>query len=240
MQPGRSGVDRARGAIRAPWPLSHSIVYNLTVIGSTPDSGVPLSAIDFAPVSPNARTRGCQMRNGFAGELRNSIVVNTGTALGFDIGAGGAPGYTTQNNVAADYDGDALGDLVRLYCTDGRRRRGARCGRDQRVQQRQRARRRRRSDNNVVNSAGFPALIEEDQTFNPTGNAAGKLDATLLGANGLLNPRPRRGLTGVGGCAGPSEPGTDGNAVYRGAFIRTAPTLWTTGLDGAEPRRPDG
>jgi len=33
----------------------------------------------------------------------------------------------------------------------------------------------------------------------------------------------------VGGCAGPTEPGTDGNAVYRGAFIRTAPTIWTTG-----------
>ena len=51
----------------------------------------------------------------------------------------------------------------------------------------------------------------------------------LAGPNGLLDPRPGAGITGVGGCAGPTEPGTDGGAVYRGAFIRTAPTIWTTG-----------
>jgi hypothetical protein len=213
---------------RAPWPLSSSILQNMTGIGSTPDSGAAGSAVDFVAASPASANLGCQMRNGFAGELRNSIIVNTGTQLGFDIASGGAPGFSTQNNVAADYNGDGLGDLVRLYCTTVDE--SAAFGADETAASNNgNGLFATASDNNVVNSAGFPGLIEEDQTFDPTGNAAGKLDATLIGANGLLDPRPGAGLTGVGGCAGPTEPGTDGNAVYRGAFIRTAPTLWTTG-----------
>jgi hypothetical protein len=31
----------------APWPMSAAFLYNLTAIGSTPDSGAPLSAVDF-------------------------------------------------------------------------------------------------------------------------------------------------------------------------------------------------
>ena len=166
------------------------------------------------------------MRNGFAGELRNSIVVNTGTGLGFDIGSGGAPGYSTQNNVAADYDGDTFGDLVRLYCTtfdDG----AAFAADETNASANGNGLFSTTLDNNTINNAAFGALIEEDQTFNPTGNAAGKLDATLVGANGLLNPRPPVGV-GAGGCAGPPEPGTDGGATYRGAFIRSAARIWTT------------
>lgn len=211
---------------RAPWPLSHSIIQNLTAIGSTPDSGVPGSAVDFVPVSPNAANPGCQMRNGFAGELRNSIIVNTGTALGFDISSGGAPGFSTQNNVAADYDGDGFGDLVRLYCTtvdDGAAFAADETNASNNGNNLFPA---TALDNNTINNAAFGALIEEDPTFNPTGNAAGKLDATLVGANGLLNPRPPVGV-GAGGCSGPTEPGTDGGASYRGAFIRSAPVLWT-------------
>jgi hypothetical protein len=212
----------------APWPLSSVIVSNMTIIGSTPDSGAPGSAVDFTPVSPASANLGCQMINGFAGALRNSIVVNTGTSQGYDIATGGAPGFTTLNNLAADYDGDGNGDLIRVYCStfdDG----AALPADELTALDNGNVLAATTSDNNVVNSAAFPGLIEEDQTFNPTGNAAGKLDATLVAANGLLNPRPGAGLTGVGGCAGPTEPGTDGNAVYRGAFIRTAPTIWTTG-----------
>jgi hypothetical protein len=212
----------------APWPLSSVIVNNMTIIGSTPDSGAPGSAVDFTPVSPAAANLGCQMINGFAGELRNSIVVNTGALQGYDIATGGAPGFTTLNNIAADYDGDGAGDLIRVYCStfdDG----AALPADELTALTNGNVLAATASDNNVVNSAGFPGLIEEDQTFNPTGNAAGKLTAALVGANGLLNPRPGAGLTGVGGCAGPTEPGTDGSAVYRGAFIRTAPTIWTTG-----------
>jgi hypothetical protein len=212
----------------APWPLSHVIVNNMTIIGSTPDSGAPGSAVDFTPTSPASANLGCQMINGFAGELRNSIIVNTGTQQGYDVATGGATGFTTLNNLAADYDGDGLGDLIRVYCStfdDG----AALPADELAALANGNGLAATTSDNNVVNSAGFPGLIEEDQTFNPTGNAAGKLAASLAGANGLLNPRPGSGLTGVGGCAGPTEPGTDGNAIYRGAFIRTAPTIWTTG-----------
>ena len=80
--------------------------------------------------------------------------------------------------------------------------------------------------NNVVNGA-FPKLVNEDVSFNPQGNAAGKLDATLKATP--INPRPNAGLTGVAGCPGPRGPGLDSTATYRGAFLRTAPELWTTG-----------
>jgi hypothetical protein len=211
---------------RAPWPLQHAIELNLTGIGSTPDSGAAGTAVDFVPVSPAAANLGCQMRNGFAGELRNSIIVNTGTALGFDVGSGGAPGFTMANNLVADYNGDGLGDLVRLQCTTVND--GAAFGADETsASNNGNGVNGTALDNNTINSAVFGDLIEEDQTFNPTGNAAGKLDATLVGANGLLNPRPPIGV-GAGGCSGPTEPGTDGAASYRGAFIRSAPVIWTT------------
>jgi hypothetical protein len=212
----------------APWPLSHGFFQNMTVIGSTPDSGAPGSAVDFTPVSPAAANLGCQMRSGFAGELRNSIVVNTGAMQGFDASSGGAPGYSTSNNIDANYDGKAGGDLLRVYCSTFDDGLALPAGDDQDALANGDLIVATTADNNVVNSASFAGLIEEDQTFNPTGNAAGKLAATLVGANGLINPRPAFGLVGIGGCAGPTESGTDGNAVYRGAFIRTASRIWTT------------
>jgi hypothetical protein len=42
-----------------------------------------------------------------------------------------------------------------------------------------------------------------------------------------LNPRPKAGLTGTGGCVAPQGSGLS-KVVYRGAFDRTASTLWTT------------
>jgi hypothetical protein len=42
------------------------------------------------------------MRNGFGGELKNSIVVNTGTVAGMVVGTGGAPVFTVANNIAAE------------------------------------------------------------------------------------------------------------------------------------------
>ena len=41
--------------------------------------------------------------------------------------------------------------------------------------------------------------------------------------------RRSSGLAGVGSCVSPRGPGLDPGATYRGAFLRTAPTLWTTG-----------
>jgi hypothetical protein len=91
-------VGPPSGGSPSPWPLSSANVWNLTVIGSTPDGPNPA-------VSPRGGATGVQMRNGYAGELYNSIVVNTGTGRGFDIpnppGDGGAPGYLTCLNVTA-------------------------------------------------------------------------------------------------------------------------------------------
>ena len=165
------------------------------------------------------------MRNGFAGELRNSIVVNTGTRLGFDISARRRSGLHDADNVAADYDADTFGDLVRLYCTtvdDG----AAFAADETNASNNGNTLFATALDNNTINNAAFGALIEEDTTFNPTGNAAGKLDRDAGRRQRPANPRPPVGV-GAGGCSGPAEPGTDGGATYRGAFIRSAPVLWT-------------
>ena len=84
------------------------------------------------------------------------------------------------------------------------------------------------NDVNTITAAAtvFSGLVKEDQTFNPTGNVDGKLVASLKASP--INPRPN--LTGgIIGCVAPQNPGVDRSATYRGAFARTAPTLWTTG-----------
>jgi hypothetical protein len=211
----------------SPWPLSSAFTYNLTGIGSTPDTGAGGSAVDFAPVSDNPDNVGCNLRNGFAGEVRNSIIVNTGTARALDVGAGGAPGFDTiTNNIVADYDLDGNGDLVRVYCSvfDDTL---AMAAEETTALTNGDVLAAVATDNNTVNT--YSNLSEEDQTFDPTGTSVaplGKLTGLPVGANGLLNPRPA--AAGSGGCAGPTAPGTDPNAIYRGAFIRTAVKLWTT------------
>ena len=80
---------------------------------------------------------------------------------------------------------------------------------------------------NVINSGSFNGLVNSDVSFNPEGNAAGKLVASLKSSP--INPRPNAGLTGIAGCTAPRGPGLDPSATFRGAFVRTASTLWTTG-----------
>jgi hypothetical protein len=159
------------------------------------------------------------MRSGFAGELLNSIVVNTGTALGFDVdsAATGCAGQQTDPDNLADCtaqvlastfdDGAALGapENAALACGNADFRTTA------------------TGSDNVVNSASFPKLVDEDATLDPTGNAAGKLVAGLKVAP--INPKPNFGLTGIAGGVntGPTV------ATYRGAFDRTKPGLWTDG-----------
>jgi len=75
-----------------------------------------------------------------------------------------------------------------------------------------------------VNSALFPGLAQEDTTFDPQGNAEGKLDSSLRPTP--IDPRPNFGLSGV---AGGVTSGPDPTATFRGAFDRTLPTLWTDG-----------
>jgi hypothetical protein len=76
-----------------------------------------------------------------------------------------------------------------------------------------------------VNNALFAGLTDEDSTFDPTGDAAGKLAA----CGPPMDPRPAFGLVGLGSGPAPTGRGLDSSATYRGAFLRTAPTLWTTG-----------
>lgn len=199
-----------------PWPLSNPAMYNMTLIGSTPDAGQ-----FFTPANVPGTKRGIQFRNGFAGTVYNSIVVNTGAETGIEVGSGtGAPGFDVTNNAAAGLlslvcstldDAAAPGVDETTVINNGNALNLAIGG--------------NAAGANVTNGT-FAGLTVEDQTFDPTGNAAGKLDATVKPLP--INPRPT-GATGVGNCVSPRGPGLDPGATYRGAFLRTAPTLWTTG-----------
>jgi hypothetical protein len=201
-----------------PWPLSNPVMYNMTLLGSTPDPGQ-----EFAPAFAPGTKRGIQMRNGFAGAVHNSIVLNTGAETGIEVdtGATGAPGFNAIDN--------ANNGLIALLCStldDG----AALAVQEQTVVNNGDALNLAlggtASGANSVNGA-FNGLEKEDASFDPTGNSDGKLVASLKSSP--VNPRPKAGLVGSGGCLSPRGPGLDANATYRGAFSRLAPTLWTTG-----------
>jgi len=202
-----------------PWPLSNSNWYNMTVIGSTPDAGQ-----DFTPVSAASTNRGIQFRNGFAGNVFNSIVVNTGAETGIEVdaGANGSPGFNATDN--------ANNGLIALVCSTLDDGAGPAAG-ETTVINNGNALNLVLGGNaggaNQVNNPSFPGLANEDQTFNPVGNAAGKLVAGLKPSP--INPRPAAPGVGTVGCVAPRGPGLDPGASFRGAFSRTAGTLWTTG-----------
>ncbi len=208
-----------------PWPLSSFEMYNMTVMGTTPDGPQ-----DFVPVSAAGTNRGLQFRNGAAGNVYNSIVVNTGGETGIEIdgGVGGAPGFNATQNVAAG--------LINLVCStldDGAALAGtsapptgelgavangnalsALIGGSA------------TTSVNSVNPATFD-LVNDDTTFDPTGDASGKLVASLKTAP--INPRTVQGIGRPNaGCAAPRGAGLDASAVYRGAFSFSNP-LWTNG-----------
>jgi hypothetical protein len=212
-------VDEGAGGpgteMPTPWPLSNPQMYNMTLIGSTPDAPQ-----EFTPTSPALPNLGCQVRHGFAGEVLNSIVVNTGAqrGLALDTGTGeAAPGHDAIDNVNAGLislvsstldDGAALAAAELTAVSNGDAMAPGLGG-----------------TANVVNGA-FSGLVKEDATFNPTGNAAGKLVSSLKSSP--VNPRPV-GVIGVIGGVVPRGSGLDPAATYRGAFAGTAPILWTTG-----------
>jgi hypothetical protein len=194
-------------------------MYNMTIIGSEPN----LPA-EFTVVSPAATNRGLQFRNGAAGNVYNSIVTNTGgeTGIEVDTAATGAPGFDAIDNAnnglinvvcSTLANGAALAAQETTVINNGNALNLALGG--------------TAAGANVVNSAGFNNLVKRDQTFDPTGNAVGKLVSTLKSSP--INPRPNAGIVGVAGCVAPQGPGLNPTATYRGAFDRTAPTLWTTG-----------
>ncbi len=211
----------------APWPLSGAAVYNLTAIGSTPDGPNP-------SVSPAAANQGVMMRNGYAGQMLNSIVVNTGTARGFEIpnppGDGGAPGYQTCQNVTAGIASvlsstwQNVGALS-LPCEDVAIANGdaeaLALGAPPVVS----------ANCYAATPAQFSGLVNENGAFVPTG-LAGKLDASLLGSP--IDPRPINSPSPNCRLGGPMPVffGLDPAATYRGAFASTAPAvpgIWTTG-----------
>ncbi len=199
-----------------PWPLSNPVMYNMTLIGTTPDAGQ-----DFVPASAASTNRGIQFRNGYAGNVYNSIVVNTGAETGIEVVTGigsGAPGFDAQDNVAAGLvalvsstldDGAALAAIELTVVANGDAMNADLGG-----------------TANLVNDVSFLGLVKEDQTFNPTGDAAGKLVSSLKPSP--IDPRPSS-VGGVTGGVPPRGPGLQSSATFRGAFAVTAPTLWTTG-----------
>jgi len=202
-----------------PMPLSNPQMFNVTALGSTPD--LPR---EVNPVSSASTNRGIQFRNGFAGTVWNSIVVNTGAETGIEVDTtvgAGAPGFdaiTNANNGLISLvcstldDGSAPAAQETTVINNGNALSTALGG--------------SAAANNVVNGA-FNGLLKEDQTFEPKGDASGKLVSSLKSSP--IDPRPASGFTGVAGCPAPRGVILDPAATYRGAFLRTAPTLWTTG-----------
>jgi hypothetical protein len=211
------------------WPFTYPAVFNLTAIGSYPDPGQA-----FTPASgPPAGNLGLQWRNGGAGEVHNSIIVNTDDAAtangtGILLTAGTeVPGFGVTQNVAAGLislvcstldDGDPIagGSLMSTAISNGDTLvvalGGVLPG----------------AANSVNPNPAAGLLAVEDQTFDPTGNASGKLNGVKATR---INPRPRITFPAlpVGSCPPPSGRGLDPAApTYRGAFDPSAAVkLWT-------------
>ncbi len=209
-----------------PWPLSNPAIYNLTLIGAggSVSDGFANPAVSPLTAGALAGKRGVDMRNGFAGRLFNGLVVNTATGPGLDVrnSDGACPGFEAEtNNVGAGLivvgtstfeDVAAMGAAETTALTNGDNLRVG-LGAVNNA-----------NSLNCVNTA-FVGLTSENTLIVPTGNAAGKLDATLLPAP--INPDPTLGACGANGVP-PRHPGLDSGATYRGAFQRGAAN-WTTG-----------
>jgi hypothetical protein len=172
-------------------------MYNMTLIGSTPDAGQA-----FVLTSAAGQPR-IQFRNGFAG----------GPQLDRRQHRRGDGHRGAARALASAYRQRRAG-LLSLVCStlDD----GAALAADEITVV---------NNGNALNLAlggtaaganattgAFTGLTVEDQSFNPTGNAAGKLDASLKALK--INPRPAGGLTGVSGCTSPRGPGLDPGATY--------------------------
>ncbi len=207
-----------------PWPQSGPSFYNLTIIGTTVDAGP-----EFVVVSAPAVNRGAQMRNGFAGNIHNSIVVNTGTTrLGFEVDpveTTSPPNFSTLDNAAAGlinvvcstFD-DVLSPAVASGEETASNNGNAMCvllgGTAP-------------GCNNFYNPGGPGGsddfLQNEDSTFDPTGNGSGKIVAGVKTTP--INPRPRTGFgQPIANCPVPTGSGLE--AVARRGAFPTAGALW--------------
>jgi hypothetical protein len=127
-------------ALRAPTPVGASFQYNVTGVGSSsigyvaeylPNNACTGANTPYdcctgagAGFCTNVPNDGIDMKAGYSGELRNSIIVNTGNSVGISLAASGASGWQATQNACADYDkkagsnGDTdNGDLVRIVST---------------------------------------------------------------------------------------------------------------------------
>lgn len=204
-----------------------------------------------------ANNEGIEMRAGFAGELRNSYIVNTGSEEGLDIDGGGAAGWTTPENICADTQGaDGFGDLVRVVTSTfddtralegpGDCSSGGAGGDDadalangDAISAGVNANPNLNSNiyNDVITRTGGPAagggargFVNEDLSFDPTGACAGgKLGDCLKTAGaGDINPRPSGAVGFQGAISAGAQPVADPASTFRGAFPASGP-LWTTG-----------
>jgi hypothetical protein len=159
------------------------------------------------------------MRNGFAGSVANSIVVNTGTRSCFEVSSstGGAPaGYDATNNNTND-----LIRLISSICADTAAPDATAVANGDAYAERETGSTTLGDTVHTTNEV----LRQEDPAFNPRGNAAGKLDPSILDARGPYDPRP----TGTNVGIQPQDTGLDRAATYRGAFERdTSIEIWTT------------
>jgi hypothetical protein len=200
-------------------PFSNPNMYNMTIIGSTLQT-----PRDFTPASAAGSKTGVHMRNGFAGELLNSVVVNIGgKGISIDTGVGdGCPGFDTVDNVATcsaqvlastfeESGALAVADNDALACGDADPRTVLPLGA------------------NVVNNGSFPGLENEDSSFDPTGAGAGPQEGKLISTLKSQKIDPRVGFGLIGTAGGVTPPPPLAPATYRGAFDPSDPTLWTDG-----------
>lgn len=222
---------------KTPWPFSSFAFYNVTAIGSLIETNP-----DFTPVDVNSPNIGWQYRNGAAGDLFNSVIVNV-SDTGFEGLASGAPGFTaadnmtngftrivcsTMDNVNGTWSQTFTGGLPNaptftvLTAAEStalangnllsQRLGGLVSGTTNSL--------------NSYNPANF-SLVNSDITFDPQGDVNGKLIAGLKPAP--IDPRPQTAFgSPIGGCVAPQRTGVDPSATYRGAFPTGAP-LWTNG-----------
>lgn len=196
-----------------PWPLPNPEFWNTTLIGSS-----LAASPEFTPVSVASANTGFNFIAGYAGSMYSAFIINTGSAGGIVVSTDtqGGTGFTVSNNVAnglvnvisstfnntAALSGDAATVLVNGDAIADEFGGTA----------------------NVVNAGNN--LTQGDISFDPTGDVNGKLVSSLKAAP--IDPRPAFAFSGVIGGAQAQGLGLEG-VPFRGAFSRTAPTLWTTG-----------
>jgi hypothetical protein len=238
-----------------PWTFSGPAFYNLTAVGSKLDSSDP-APDDLLQYAPNAQctaaatpvacctgagtgfctvtdaNRGLHLRNGFAGEVHNTVIVNLENETGIDVatpsGTNAAAGFEASQNGTAGLltvscstfsdvltadsspadettvlaNGDAFQDRVKGLPVDSN------------------------SHNNSVNPAAADFnLVNDDISFDPQGDLAGKLASSLKASP--IDPRLTGTAANTANCALPRKLGLS-PVGYRGAFAPGV-KLWTAG-----------